>query len=523
MSIFDRFRKPEEGKEAPSRAPSPRELLASFTANIEEDQRRYPEDSAAIAKVFEVLKGKHKSWCAARGGNENASASFFLSEDKMRAYACVFPPQGEGADVNVEGFLSRMNYEGISYGVLQEELQRNVEGKNYFHVFPIANGTAPVDGTDGTSEDLFPRRPAPNFAAADESVVDFSPESEIQPVHAGDTVCRLLPPVPGRDGTDVTGSPLPCRSSHPVSVLTGENLRLSEDGLSLLAAVDGVLDFENGQFRVRPCMLVDGDLKGEEGGRHVEGSLCVTGDVRGDAVVQAAGDVYICGEVLAANITAGGGIRVQKGIHGVAERTFLRSGGQLQAAVIETAVVDAGGSVFAEAVTGSAVSSGGTVNALGGQGLIAGGQLQVMHRVVCRRIGAGAGARTSIMVGCDPQIVAEWEQNKNESAKTQKVMDKLWENIGALRKTEAWLNDEQKDLLQKLLEQRTLYEEKRSRLKEEREVLRQQMRASRSGRVKCHELFPVLEIRLGERKGEVKTHEMECDIHLREDNAILMR
>ncbi len=514
MSIFDYFHKPEEDGEDRRGA---RVTLSAFAANIEQDKQRYPEDSAAIDRVYEVLKAKYKG--RAELGGENAEAFFFLSEDRLRAYACIFPPRAGGADVNMQGFLTRMGYEGISHGILKQELRRGVDRENYCHVFPIARGSAPADGHDGAITELLARRKAPGFDAPDEAVIDFDPD-ELIPVHAGDAICAIRPPEPGQDGMDVTGQSLPCRPGANASVPMGGNTRVSEDGLALNAAADGLLFYADGLFHVLPCAVLDG-LEGEGGALRLEGNVCVAGDVSGGASLEASGDVFICGGVRDALVCSGGGsIRVQQDVQ---DGAALRAARQIQARGIDHAAAEAVGSVFAQTITDSTVSSGGTVNALGGDGIIAGGSLQAMRRVLCRRIGAPGTSQTRVMVGCDPQIVAEWEQNKRASAENQKVMDKLWQHIGALRRTEVWLNDEQKQLLQTLLEQRTLYEQKRDALKQEQEVLREQMRAARHGRIRCHELYPVLEIRLGERTAQVKTREMECDIHLREDNAVLLR
>lgn len=526
MSIFDYFHKPEDPKEPHSATgQSTRSLLAAFAANVEADKHQYPEDAADIERIYTTLRGKYKRSALAMPGREaNAAASFFLSEDKLRAYACIFPPQNGGADVNVEGFLSRMGYEGITRGVLQEEIRRRISARDYLHIFPIAAGDPPRDGVDGQVEDLYARLPPPNFTVGDEGTVDFSEAGFVAAVGKGDMICRVVPPVEGHEGMDVTGQTIPCRIGLPAHLPQGENTRISAGGMALEAEIAGILCCQDEVFRVYPARLVDGGLSGGDVPLHIRGDIFILGDLSEGVVLEATGNIFIGGVVRDARVeSTQGSIRVQGGVAGVEGETTLRAAGQVQSPTIVNATVDAGGNVFAQSIDNSSIVSGGSVNALAGEGSIVGGYIQAMHRVVCHRLGRDSGPRCQVMVGCDPQIVAEWEQNHEAAAETQKVLDTLWENVTTLRRTEAWLNEEQKSVLRQLLEQRTLYEKKRDSLKKEREVLREQMKAARSGRVKCHELFPALEVRLGERKAEVKSHEYECDIHLREDNAVLLR
>jgi len=528
MSIFDYFHKTENPK-APQtpRDLSNRDRLTAFAANVEEDKKRYPEDEEEIQRIFETLRVRYKKnilSISKQGEEENAAAAFFLSKDRLRAYACVFPPQNGGADVNMDGFLSKMRYEGITYGILQEEVRRRINAQDYLHIFPIAVGDPPQDGSNGQVEELYERRPVSDFSVPDDALADFSEHGFVLPVGVGDIICRVQPPETGRPGKDVTGQVLNCYAGIPAQLPRGKGTQIGAGGLALVSETEGLLYFHDDAFCVRPAKLIDGGLCGVRVPLRFKGDVYVGGSLSGGVSLEASGDVFISGDVRDARVrSVQGNIRIQGCVLGAETETSLHAAGQVQAASIENADVEAGGNVFAQKISNSNIISGGSVNALAGEGTIVGGYIQAMHRVVCQHLGCPDGTRCQVMVGCDPQTVAEWEQNHTAMAETQKVLDTLWENVTTLRRTEAWLNEEQKAVLKQLLEQRSLYEQKRDSLKKEREVLREQMKAARFGRVKCHELFPVLEIRLGERKGEVKSHEYECDIHLREDNAILMR
>lgn len=54
----------------------------------------------------------------------------------------------------MEEFLSDLNCEGITYGLLEKEIPEQLP-LGYYHVFPAARGKLPQLGEDGKVTDLF--------------------------------------------------------------------------------------------------------------------------------------------------------------------------------------------------------------------------------------------------------------------------------------------------------------------------------------------------------------------------------
>ncbi len=73
---------------------------------------------------------------------------------------------------------------------------------------------------------------------------------------------------------------------------------------------------------------------------------------------------------------------------------------------------------------------------------------------------------------------------------------------------------ENRALLDRLTEQKKLYEERAAeadaRLEEHRELLR----AARSGTLSCRELYPLTQVQIGDRAGEFAFPEQNCNIHI---------
>ena len=133
MSIFDYFApKATDEQERKPVSPTPyRKLASALDQSGAEAKAQYPDDSKTVDAFVSVLKELCKARCKKTPGAEpqpiKAAAQFFLSEDRMSAYACLLPPENDGAGITLEEFLEDMHYEGISCGILQEDIAQEIE------------------------------------------------------------------------------------------------------------------------------------------------------------------------------------------------------------------------------------------------------------------------------------------------------------------------------------------------------------------------------------------------------------
>lgn len=435
----------------------------------------------------------------------------------MTAYLCIFPPLGRGAELTAEKLRSDLHFEGIRYGILEPELRRCVAEKRYLEIIPIARGTFPRDGEEGELIEYLPRELNMTLEVAPNATIDFSNGNLVRTVRKDEVLCRACLPVPGVEGTDVTGEVFPCRQPEAIVIPAGKNTRLSPDGTTLCAAIDGILYTNGKDYCVRPQRIFSDNLASFEGELKIEGDLYIPGDIAGGATIEAFGDIIIGGEVRNAHVVSrGGSIRVQKGVLGVEGKTYLSAARQVQAPVIESARVEAKDNVIAETIVDSEVYSGGSVSALGGRGIILGGHIQAAKDILCQQIGNLAEKRTKLTAGYIAGISDEYERVEKQLSETGAVLGKLWENIGSFRKLGSRMTLEQKELLGWLVEQRALYEKEERGLKTEKKELCEKARAYGAGRIICQRLYPVVEVQVGLHKVEYRNPEIDCRIHVRE-------
>lgn len=528
MSIFDRFFSKEASgeKKKPSNPASGKIAGSELEESAAEAKEQYPEYSKTVDDfvwaIKEARRARHKKSLEGFMDPMNAEAKFFLSQDRLAAYACLLPPENGGEKLTLEAFLEDIHYEGIVYGVLEETIPRAFSF-GYYHIFPVARGTLPQPGEDGRVVELFQRNSRTRLEVQNGSEVDFSEAGQLQPIRKGTVICQIFPPKPGTEGRDVTGTALPCPPVTSAQVSYGRNITAGRDGQTLIAATDGVLYIEDDQFCIREQKIIVGDLEPSRRELQVKGNLYIGGNVDGEALVEATGDIVINGKVGRARVrSTGGTVHVRQGVWGEESQTFITAAGQVQAPVIERAQINAGASVIAETISGSMIQCGGTVYAMTGRGMIVTSQIYARDSIMCRRIGNVTGGRSKFSVGYPPNIQERWRTIKLEIVESQAVIDRLWEPVLNLQKRGSRITDEEKHLLEQLEEQRNLYLDRLAELKAEIRQVNQELDKKSRGRIRCEKLYPVLEVQFGRLSEEIITTEEKCNIRV-EDGVILLQ
>lgn len=528
MSIFDRFgSKGSDGQKNKLLRPA-YSSKSTYELNDAgaEAKEQYPGDSALIEDFVWALKAasRDRRKKALEGALEpmDAEPRFFLSPDRLAAYACVLPPENGGGGITLETFLEDMHYEGITFGVLTEEIPEKFK-RGYYRIFPVARGRAARPGEDGKLTELFQRRRHMRLEVQNGSEVDFSRDVPLQPVRKGTAICLIRHPRAGTDGMDVTGATIPAPEPAGIQVPRGENVELARGGQALVAGADGILYIENDRFCIQAQKIISGDLDHFQGTLEVSGNLYIGGDVDGGVSIVVSGDVVINGGVRRAEVVSTNGIiRVQKGIYGQSGETRLKAASQIQSPVVEYAQIEAGTSVIAETIMNSEIRCDGTVYAMTGRGMIVNSTIQAGDSILCLRVGNLAGGRSSFSVGFPPRLLESRTQLRAELAEVQAVVEKLWDGFTALKKKGARITEAEKSVMVRLTEQREIYLGRLDKLQLELKNVNKALEAKNKGKIRCEKLYPCLEVRLGKLKEEITTIEEGCNIHVK-DNSIVLK
>lgn len=454
---------------------------------------------------------------------KNAACHFHISEDRMRAFACIFPPVNGGADMTAELFKKELYYAGITYGIDENIIKEVVKDKDYLNPFAVAAGTPAKDGKDGILTEYFRREACFQLEGKEGEAIDFDQEIVMQTIKKDAVICHITAAEKAADGKDVTGAVLKAADGVDVEIVEGEYTYLSASGRELLAEVDGVISItDDGNFCVKPQRTVFGHAGRHTGNIYHKGDLYIEGNVSGDIVIKADGDLIIGGEAKDAQIEAGKNIRIQKGISKGQAETTIKAGGQVQCAAIENVMVAAGADIYAGVIMDSDVFAEGSVYVTAGRGLLAGGSIKAKKNVTAREIGNISGCKSTILVGHDPELREKIEALKKDLQEGDGTLEVLQKNISALKALGSNnLPPDKKGLLHTLMEQRTLYEERAEKLKAEIKQLNVTLHKASMGTISCEKLYPVTEAYIGEKKTVITRMAEPCRIFVTGDNIVV--
>lgn len=354
----------------------------------------------------------------------DAEMHIHVSQDRMAAWAFVFPPSGNGKPLGMPQVELTLQEYSVVSGISQRACSCLVEEQPYFKLILIACGTMPAVGKDGYIVEHFPRNLEVNYSVDDYGNIDYRNLNNIQIVHKGDVICESVPPVAGKDGMDVFGILLPAREGKEARLMGGRNTALNEEKNKLLAAADGQLRYVNGSFIVQPVMQVMGDVDLSVGNIDFIGDVRISGDVRDNFIIHATGSVYVDGLVEGAVIEAGKDVFIFQGILGD-ERAVIKAGGSVKTRYIEHSVVYAGDTVQAESIISSTIHSDNKIVVRGGRGTIIGGKLTAAYSIQAKVIGCRAERSTTLNVGERPCMQIHREELKTNLRNLEKEKGEL--------------------------------------------------------------------------------------------------
>lgn len=525
MSFFEYFKKRDGQLEHVRHIPDDldQELYQELSENAEEDELRSPEDAEEIRKFTDklrtILEQHVKKQCSGSGITHakvspvDAATAVYLSANHMSAYVCLLPPLSGGADSKLEKVMEDLHFEGLAFGLDEVALKAAIDRRQYLHILPIARGKRAKDGEDAQISDFFTRKDVFELESKEGEQIDFDEKNLIQAVHKGEVICRLTPAVPAQDGMDVTGRTLRGKSGRHLSLPQGENTVLSQDGLFLIAGIDGAVCTRGGLFCVERQKVIFSDVDASIGDLDYPGAVLIKGDVHDGRTVKASGNIIIEGCVKNATIISEGSVRIQHGVQG--NRTGgVRATHQVQCKLIEETTVVAGGSVFAEAIVDSDITSGGSVYVTGGRGLLVGGQVKARNAVEAKRIGNQSGALSLIILNYNPNLKNKASRIHDELKKVRNTLEDLQRHISTLRLKSASLSREQRDLLARLVEQRELYEGKKEELIARSRQTAEELSDMSANWVISGDILPTTVIRLGDKSLTIRSQLKNCNIHM---------
>ncbi|WP_392396882.1 FapA family protein [Paenibacillus senegalimassiliensis] len=351
-----------------------------------------------------------------------------LNDDKTVAYL-QFAKKEDNFSCTADQLLRFLQGEGVKHGI-QDDIVRRFSAnprEYFFSKTPIAIGQEPFDGEDGmiryavAIDDANRHKPAEN----DEGTVDLKDVTRLNNIRKGQIIAELVPPVPGRNGTAVTGEAIPCREGKPAHFKVGKNVVMNPEQTALYAAIDGLVTrTDKGALNVFPIYEINGDVDYSSGNIDFVGTVVVRGNVLTGFRITAAGDIRVVGGVEGAELFADGSIEISGGIIGY-NKGLVKAGQNVKSSFIQDGNVQAGEDVIvSQSIMHSNIRAGRDIICSGAKGLIVGGNLQAGEKVIARIIGNPMSTTTTIEVGVLPELRNELQELRQQLKEQMANLDK---------------------------------------------------------------------------------------------------
>lgn len=373
-------------------------------------------------KRFKLLRDQRKEAGGSLLPDLDAQVTVFLSKDGLVAWLLIYPPVGYGRQVEWSDLDRALAEQEVHCGI-DEELLNAIpqDPERYFKLFPVARGTAAVDGLDGQIVDLFPRTEERKLTVDEHNRVDYTDLHFIHNVEKDGVICRLIPPTEGIPGWTVQGKEVPAKNGKPATAPKGRNTAVSEDGRSLVATMTGHVEFSGRSFQVKPVLEIPGNVDFSVGNINFLGDVCIHGDICSGFSVRAMGTITVDGVVEACMVEAGRDLIVARGVQGD-NQAVIRAQRNIFAKYLENSCVYVKMDLDAECIINCEVYCGGAVTVRTGHQSIIGGKIHAAHEVSAGAVGSRVGNRTDIVLGGQPCEEFDYELLTKEVQELEATM-----------------------------------------------------------------------------------------------------
>lgn len=444
----------------------------------------------------------------------DATANVMLSPDRMKGYITFNAPDN-GRMLTLEEVLDTLNRNGVIFGINRSHLESIVKYPVFNEMICIAEGTPPVNGQNGKVEFYFDTKKESKPTILEDGRVDFRELNLIESVAAGQTLCTLIPPIPGTPGRTVFGTDIPALDGKPAILPKGRNVSISPDGNSLVANISGQVSYLEGKVNIFATYEVQADVDNSTGNINFVGNVSVRGNVLSGFLIEAGGNVEVWGVVEGAVIKAGGDIILRRGMQGMGKGTLI-SGGDIIARYIENSNVEAKNNIKSEAIMHSNIKCGNKLELSGKKGLLVGGSCKVGKEIIAKVIGSHMATVTDIEVGVDPTVRERYKALKEEIAAMESDMKKAEQAITILKKLEmaGALTPEKQEIMAKSVRTKVYFTNRIFELKEEVTQLEAKLQQESYGKIRCFNyIYPGTKVAIGSCLMFVRENLQYCSLY----------
>lgn len=387
--------------------------------------------------------------------NVDCSYDVTVSPGNKEAFVFVKPPSGTGKHVTEEGIKEALKANNVVFGYRDDMIKMIVNERKYSQKLCVAVAQLPVDGVSGSITYNFAKTVEAAPTENEKGFVDYKDLGLIRIIRAGDVIADITLPTEGEPGIDVRGGKIQQYPGKKAQFSVGTNTKITDDGLHIVAAVDGQLVFKSNAFSVDTTVTINGDVDASVGNINFIGDVIIKGNICEGFKVSSNSNITISGEVNGATLEAGGNITIKQGCI----YSKITCHGNVSALFCERSSINCDGDISAQNYVICDIYCAGELITKASNGSIIGGKYVVLNSLEASNIGSKTYTPTDITLGDNAILADEKTQLEMKIAATQKKIDDLTMIVNFLNEKKKELHklpEEKEEMLATAVRQRVI-------------------------------------------------------------------
>ena len=351
-----------------------------------------------------------------------------LTVTANRLRADVQIPDGLPKPPVLSDILALVERHGLKFGVIgDQDIESHLARIGLSSgSFVLAMGIPALPARDAAIRIFFVNDYLNPGKITDHGTIDFKDRGDVPFVKAGVVLAEKIPGVDGKPGTDIFGELIPSDQAVDQPLKSGPGTVVSEDGLKIMAAMDGQpLMTVHGEVSVMKELHIPGDVDYTTGNIIFNGSIIVKGSINPGFIIK--GGALTARDANGAEIDVAGNIEISGGVMD----SVIRAGGAVQAMYMSGTKVDAYGDVLVKKeVVDCKIRTSGAFN--GETVRIVSSLVSAKKGILARQIGTDVSRPCTLRVGISDHtekkiryLRTEVEDRKNELEQEQKKKEEL--------------------------------------------------------------------------------------------------
>jgi uncharacterized protein (DUF342 family) len=447
-----------------------------------------------------------------------------LPKDEMTAMIVLpAPSAGEGSQTKDEVMaeLARVN---VTYGIIEAAIDSCIGTKQYNTPVIVAKGEPPKKGENATFTYAFDTENNHSPKEDKDGRIDYKDINFIQNAQEGQLLATKVPATQGEPGVTVTGKQIPPTPGKDTPFKVGANTKVSDDGLTLIAAANGVIVYRAGEVSIKDVMTISTDVDFNVGNLDCRGSLKIAGDIKAGFSVKANGDIEVNGNVEDGTVTAHGNIMVKGGFFGNGTGV-MHADGNITIKFAEGQKLTAGGDITAGGeMINCNVTAAGNVVVKGKNGKIVGGEIRASKEIRACVLGSDAGTHTSLLVAYNADLMKQYFEAGKEIQRLNGDFTRIKEALYGLYRLQmdGKLTPEKKAALDKLQAFQKEIPQNLESLQRTRTEIEEKLKEYKDARIVADEiLYPGVQAHFGLIYREIMEEVRKCQVTM-EGSQILI-